>query len=138
MTTQSHSNALRRLSDAHLQVAEPAEDIRGREVRDSSGAKIGKVHDLFVDEVERRVRLLEVVAGGFLGIGQDKFLVPIDAVQAVSADAVQINQDSAHLSGAPQYDPELIDEDIIHRTYAYYGYAPFWDANYIYPARWYV
>jgi hypothetical protein len=41
------------------------------------------VEDLYIDRQEREVRFLEVGAGGFLGIGEGRFLVPVEAVTKV-------------------------------------------------------
>lgn len=137
MTVKMRS-ALHRIGDTGYEIADPAQDIRGRDVSDASGQKVGTVSDLFVDENEKRVRFIEVASGGFLGIGADKSLVPVDAVQATTTDAVRLMPGRARLSAAPAYNPELIDEDFLTRTYTHYGYMPFWQENYVYPARWYL
>jgi len=132
------SEALKRLSDSDLAVADPAQDIRGREVQDSGGEKIGKVGDLFIDESERRVRFIEVESGGFLGIGASKLLVPVESVRSLTKSAVVVGHGRQHLAGAPQYDPTLLDEDFLRQTYSYYGYPPYWTSGYAYPERWFL
>lgn len=133
---QNHdTGALVKLSDLAETVANPDEDIRGRHVKDRHGEDIGKVDDLLVDEDERKVRLLEIASGGFLGIGQDKTFVPVDAITAIGDDEVHIDQTRAHVADAPSYDPKLIRERATYSTvYDYYGYGPFWGADYMYPA----
>lgn len=71
---------LEKLGEAKLTVADPKEDIRGRKVLDKNGDEIGKVDDLLIDESEHKVRLLEVESGGFLGLGETKVLIPVDAI----------------------------------------------------------
>jgi len=83
--------ALRRLSDTELKVADPAEDIRDRKVVGRDGEDIGEVAGLLIDEHDRRVRFLEVASGGFLGLGQTKFLLPVDAITRISDDTVYVN-----------------------------------------------
>lgn len=123
-----------RLGDTNLTVADPAEDIRGRKVRDRHGEEIGDVDSLLLDEREAKVRFLEVGAGGFLGIGEKKFLVPVDAITRVDSEHVHIDQTREHVIGAPEYDPELIEvDDYYNDVYGYYGYAPFWGPGYVYP-----
>ena len=68
-----------RLSDSKLTVANRAEDIRGREVLDKNGGNLGKVDDLMIDDVEHKVRFLQVESGGFLGLGRPWFLIPLAA-----------------------------------------------------------
>lgn len=121
-----------RLSDTPLTLERPSEDVRHRKVLDSDGNEVGKVADLFIDEQERKVRFLMVQAGGFLGLGGEHFLIPIDAVKDVTADHVVIGHSLEHIAGAPRYDPELVKDDY-SAIYTYYGYAPFWGPGYIYP-----
>ncbi len=51
---------------------------------------MGSVEDLYIDRQEREVRFLEVGVGGFLGIGERRFLVPVEAVTKVSGDRVTV------------------------------------------------
>jgi len=130
--------ALRRLSDTELKIADPAEDIRDREVVDRDGEELGEVNDLLIDEQERRVRFLEVASGGFLGLGQTKFLLPVDAITRISDDTVYVNQTRQHIAGAPSCDPDLIHRDVGEGSYygdvyQYYGYPPYWGPGYVYP-----
>jgi sporulation protein YlmC with PRC-barrel domain len=133
------SNAtLVRLSDSSLTVANPDEDIRGRKVVDRRGEEIGDIDDLLIDDQESKVRFMRVASGGFLGIGETKFMIPIDAVTRITDDTVQINQDRERVADAPRYDPSLVKDatwaDPYWTTnYGYYGYGPFWAPGYAYP-----
>jgi sporulation protein YlmC with PRC-barrel domain len=122
-----------RLIDADLTLADPADDVRGKSVVDRGGAEIGEVDDLVIDEEHRRVRLLQVGSGGFLGIGKQKVLVPVDAVTAVD-DVVHVDTDREHVASGPVYDPDLVlQEDTVAGLYDYYGVMPYWDAGYRMP-----
>ena len=59
-----------KLSDSDFVLASPEQDIRGKDVYDADGEKVGRADDLYIDGQERKVRFLEVSAGGFLGIGE--------------------------------------------------------------------
>jgi sporulation protein YlmC with PRC-barrel domain len=122
-----------RLSDSNLALADRAEDIRGRNVLDVADEELGEVNDLFIDEQEHKVRLIEVSSGGFLGLGATKFLIPVDAIRRVTADAVYISQSRERVAGAPRYDPTLIDERYVGDVYGHYGYPPYWGPDYRYP-----
>jgi sporulation protein YlmC with PRC-barrel domain len=122
-----------RLSDSNLTLANRAEDIRGRTVLDMAGEELGKVEDLFIDEQDHKVRLLEVSSGGFLGLGATKFLIPVDAIRRVTDDAVYISQSRERVAGAPRYDPALVDERYVSDVYGHYGYPPYWGPDYRYP-----
>lgn len=68
-------DVLVQLSDTNLTLSDPNEDIRDRKVTDQHGADIGHVSGLFIDRDEKKVRMLQVAAGGFLGLGERHFLV---------------------------------------------------------------
>lgn len=122
-----------RLDDSDLTLANLADDVRGHTVLDRDGQEIGEVDGLLIDRDERRVRLLQVASGGFLGIGKQKILVPVDAVTDVNEN-VHIDTDHEHVANGPAYDPELaIDRPTVNDLYGYYGYLPYWGAGYLYP-----
>ncbi|MGM7697142.1 PRC-barrel domain-containing protein [Microbacterium sp. A84] len=133
MDTQD-AGTLVKLSETDETVGSRDEDIRNRDVKDRDGADLGKIKDLLIDDAEGRVRFIEVASGGFLGMGQDRTFVPVDAITSITEDEVRIDQTREHIAGAPTYDPELVR---VRETYGsilgYYGYAPFWTPNYQYP-----
>ena len=79
-----------RLGDSDFVPANPEDDLRGKAVYDAQGQRVGGVEDLYIDRQEREVRFLEVGAGGFLGIGEKNYLVPVEAVVEVAEDRVTI------------------------------------------------
>src|SRR5690606_12119564 len=123
------------VQDAGLTIENPAEDIRGRDVVDAAGEKIGHVNDLLIDDSEHKVRLMEIGHGGILGIGESKVLVPIDSIDRIDEEVVHVNQTRERIAGAPRYDPELVEErDYYGSLYGYYGVGPYWGSGYAYPA----
>lgn len=133
--TDTKRHSLVKLGDTELTLGDPAEDIRGRKVLDSSGDEIGKVDDLMLDDNESKVRFMHVSAGGFLGIGDKTFLIPIDTITRIDEDAVHVDQSRDKVIKGPEYDPALVrDQGFWESSYGYYGYTPFWTAGYMYPA----
>jgi sporulation protein YlmC with PRC-barrel domain len=131
--TSEQQGLLIHLSRSELELADPDADVRGHKVVDRGGDDIGKVDDLVIDPDERRVRFLLVGTGGFLGIGEQKLLIPVDAVTAVD-DRIHIDKENPDLSGAPVYDPSLVEEPSYYEgLYTYYGYPPYWTGGYVYP-----
>lgn len=127
--------ALEPLSQSDMVLADRAEDIRDRTVFDSNGDEVGTVKDLIVDRGESRVRFMELGAGGFMGIGEDTFLIPVDAITGIDERGVHIGKTREHVTGGPKYQPDLVsDTDELGGVYGHYGYAPFWGAGYAYPA----
>lgn len=129
----SETAVLVRLDDTDLTLADPADDVRGQTVVDTNGDEVGEVDGLIIDQEERRVRLLQIGAGGFLGMGKQKVLVPVDAVTAVD-DKVHVDTDRENVAESPAYDPELaLDRPTAASFYDYYGYSPYWNAGYMAP-----
>lgn len=124
-----------RLDDTALTLAQTADDVRGKTVMDSNGEEIGEVDGLMVDEHERRVRFLEVGSGGFLGMGEKKRLIPVDAITGIDNGTIHIAQERTQVAGAPEYDPEVVpDQRYFEDQYEYWNYPPFWAHGYMYPA----
>jgi sporulation protein YlmC with PRC-barrel domain len=129
--TTPNTATLSKLSDTGKTVDGSANDIRGRKVKDKD---LGKVHDLLIDDSEGKVRFMLVEDGGFLGIGETKSFIPVDAISKITEDEVFINRTRDHVAGAPGYDPDLINDRVYHDSiYSYYGYVPYWGAGYAYP-----
>jgi sporulation protein YlmC with PRC-barrel domain len=139
MAQSETTAALVRLSDTELTVADPAADIRGRNVVDRDGEDLGTVHDLLIDEQDKRVRFLEIASGGFLGFGQTKFLLPVEAITRMNSDTVFVSQTRQRIAAAPRYDPELMHREVGENSYygdvyQHYGYPPYWGPGYSYPS----
>jgi hypothetical protein len=117
---------LTRLRDTDRTVSSSDEDIRGRMAKDKDGHDLGTIEGLLIDEAERKVRFMEVASGGFLGLGESKSLIPVDAITRMTPDAVYIGHTREHVAGAPRYEPDLVETrlDYFFNLYPYYGYPP--------------
>jgi hypothetical protein len=120
-----------RLRDTDQTVSSSDEDIRGRMAKDKDGHDLGTIEGLLIDDAERKVRFMEVGSGGFLGLGETKSLIPVEAITRMTPDAVYIGHTREHVAGAPRYDPELVHTELVHteleyffNLYPYYGYPP--------------
>jgi uncharacterized protein YrrD len=123
--------SLREIGAEGLAVTDPAEDVRGRKVLDTAGEHIGDVDDLLVDHGKHIVRFLRVAAGGFLGLGETKFLIPVDAITSIDDEAVHVNRTREHVASGPRYDPDLINKPHhLTKVYEHYGSVPFWAEGY--------
>jgi len=132
--TDNDNATLYVLGDHGHTVDGSANDVRGREVKDKDGHGIGKVADLLVDDREKKVRFLLVEHGGFLGFGETKTLIPVDAVTKITEDDVFVDQSRDRVASAPGYAPDLVDDRLYHSSiYDHYGYMPYWGEGYISP-----
>jgi uncharacterized protein (TIGR02271 family) len=119
---QNVPNEVAKLSGSAVTLEDQSQDLRGRDVYDRDGTQIGSVEDLYVDAEEYYVRFLEVASGGFLGIGEKHFLIPVEAVTDTSGDRVTIDQDQERVKGAPDVPLNpLIEPGNVQDLYDYYG-----------------
>jgi hypothetical protein len=130
-TATNHQDAekvpqLVRLRDTDRTVSSAAEDIRGRMAKDKDGRDLGTIEGLLIDGAERKVLFMEVGSGGFLGMGESKSLIPIEAITRVTPDTIYIGHTLEHVAGAPRYDPKLVHTELEYffNLFPYYGYAP--------------
>jgi sporulation protein YlmC with PRC-barrel domain len=118
-----------RLSDSDFVLANPEDDLCGKDILDAEGQRIGKVEDLYIDRQEREVRFLAVGAGGFLGIGEKRFLVPVEAVTQVAEGWVTIEPGrTERVAGAAPFDTK-VRPPAADRGSDYYASLPFGNAE---------
>lgn len=112
-----------RLSDSELILTDNTQDVYGYDVFDESGEQIGSVEDLYADEQAREVRFLDVAAGGFFGIGERHFLIPVEAVTGVDEGRLTVNQSREKVVDSPPLDRSVVPRSSYQRDiYEYYGY----------------
>lgn len=118
-----------KLSDTDLVLENPAHDVRGRAVYSNAGEEIGKVEDLYVDEDARKVRFLDVGAGGFLGVGEKHFLVPVGAISEVAEDRLVVDESREKVLSSPPLDtgvaPGGQQQYDVNTHYRELPYSPF-------------
>src|SRR5918997_6425998 len=90
-----------KLGDSDFVPANPDDDLRGKDVYDPEGQRIGAVKDLYIDHREREMRFLQVNAGGFLGMGEKPLLVPVEAVVKVAEYRLTIEPGRTHKVEVP-------------------------------------
>ena len=114
-----------KFSNSNFMFENPAQDIRGKDVYDAYGEQIGSVDDLYVDGRERKVRFLEVGAGGFLGIGKKHLLVPVEYVTEVGEVRITIEPGREMATGSPPFDTTVVPLTTSHQrdVYNHYGQA---------------
>ena len=124
--TRSTGPVLVRLSDSGLVLEDLTQDVRGLDVYDEDGDQIGTVEDLYADAEERKVRFLDVSAGGFLGLGERRFLIPVEAVSEVREDGVVVvDQKRRKVAESPLFDADVVPQPPYQdELYEYYGYLP--------------
>ena len=92
-------------SDAAASMQEVrASKLLGRAVRASGGGNLGKISDLIVDSSNGRVHYAVLSVGGFLGMGDKQFAVPLSALEVDRRGELTIHADRDRLQSAPTID----------------------------------
>ncbi len=92
---------LEKLRNLGETVSSSDEDIRGRMVKDRDGRDLGTIDGLLVDAAAGKVRFMEVASGGFLGLGERKSLIPVEAITKITDHEVSITTPSSTWPGHP-------------------------------------
>ena len=91
--TATLTRELERLTHSGVQLADPAMDVRDRDVYDRDGQAVGSVSDVLVDPDTGEVRLVEVTSnGGVFGLGRKSRLVPVEALTSGDPRTVYVER----------------------------------------------
>ncbi len=116
----AHSAAvpkLIKLSDSGFRLQDRESDIRRLGVFSENGERMGSVEDFYVDTVEREVRFLEVGAGGFMGLGEKHFLIPVEAVTDFREGGVTVDQSSEEVNEPLLLNTNAVPDDTYERDF---------------------
>lgn len=99
--------------------------ITGNNVRNAQGEDLGKVEDLMVNTQTGQVDYAVLSFGGFLGIGDKLFAVPMQAMQVDTENhEFVLNESKERLENAPGFDkdnwPNTADEAWNQTVRTYY------------------
>jgi sporulation protein YlmC with PRC-barrel domain len=113
-----------KLSGSDFYLEEAWQDIRGFDVYDVDGDKLGSVEDFYIDREEHVTRFLDVKAGGFLGIGKKHFLIPVEEITRNGGEEgrVTVNHQRDTVLDSPDFDPGIVPDLAFQRNvYGHYG-----------------
>lgn len=108
-----------------------ATTIIGDTVRNAAGEDLGEIEELMIDLDHNRVAYAVVSFGGFLGIGDKFFAVPMGSL-ALDAPNHEFILDASRemLENAPGFDkddwPDVADHGWGASIHAHYGQEPYW------------
>jgi hypothetical protein len=109
--------------------------IAGCKVENSKGENLGKIESLMIDLGEGRILYTVLSFGGFLGMGDKLFPVPIEALsfrvnEKGGLERCILDVDKDTLKKAPGFErdqlPRDVDRTFASGVYLHYGYTPWW------------
>lgn len=124
MATHTHTETLTRNTLS-------ASTIIGDPVHNAMDENLGKIEDLMIEPELGRVSYAVLSFGGFLGMGNKLFAVPMQAMRLSREDKrFVLDVDKDRLKNAPGFDkdhwPDTSDRAFGTKVYTYYGYEPRW------------
>ena len=110
-----------------------AATIIGNKVVNSQGEQLGNIKDLMIDLDDAQIAYAVLSFGGFLGLGDKLFAIPLEALTFGSeAQTVILDVDREALKKAPGFDKDHWPDNAQYEAgwlldiYEYYGYSPYW------------
>ena len=108
-----------------------AKSLIGARVVNLKNENLGKIEDLVIEPEDGRVTFAILSFGGFLGMGEKLFAVPLQAMKTSTEDRTFVLEvDKERLKNAPSFDsdrwPDMNDRAFSSTVYKYFGYQPYW------------
>jgi sporulation protein YlmC with PRC-barrel domain len=109
-----------------------AAKIIGNRVVNTEGEQLGNIKDLMIDPEDAQIAYAVLSFGGFLGLGDKLFAIPLEALTFSEDHTVILNVDREVLKNAPGFDKDRWPDSAQYEAgwlldiYEYYGYSPYW------------
>jgi sporulation protein YlmC with PRC-barrel domain len=105
--------------------------VQGTSVYDTSGQRLGEVHDVMIDKMSGKVAYAIMSFGGFLGIGERYHPLPWNTLKYDTRQGgYVVGLTLQQLEGAPTYAgaelPAWGDRSYEEEIHAHYGARPYW------------
>lgn len=104
-----------------------ASTITGQNVYNLQDENIGDIKDLMIDLNNSEIAYAVISFGGFMGIGNKLFAMPLKAFQFSDHDkTIRLDISKEKLENAPSFDkdnwPKTDDNEFVDSVYSHYGY----------------
>lgn len=109
-----------------------ATKIIGNKVVNRQGEELGSIKDLTIDLDDAQIAYAVLSFGGFLGVGDKLFAIPLEALIFMNKQTVILDVDKEVLKNAPGFDKDRWPDDAQYEAgwlldiFEYYGYSPYW------------
>jgi sporulation protein YlmC with PRC-barrel domain len=111
-----------------------ASDLVGTDVHNRQNENLGDINNLVIDWQSGHVVYAILAAGGFLGLGEELFAIPWNALDRQSGEKkLVLDMDKDRLKQAPHFSknqwPNFADRAWGEPVHRYYGVDPYWNAT---------
>lgn len=108
--------------------------LSGSKVINKADENLGKIEDFMVDLATGRIVYAVLSFGGFMGIGNKLFAIPINALKLdPDKESFLLDVDKERLKNAPGFDtdnwPDMADPAWGTKVHSYYDVAPYDEDN---------
>lgn len=118
------------------------ENLKGAEIQNQQGENVGEIDTVLVDVKTGQVAFVTLGIGGILGVGEERYVVPFNALQNVTSQATEgalgmsqmrftLNKSKNELKRVPEGDIQeaLSQESETRGIFEHYGVSPYWEDN---------
>lgn len=109
-----------------------ASAIKGCKLINRNGEDLGKIEELMIDLEECRIAYAVLSFGGFLGLGNKLFAIPLQAFSLKAYEhtfVLDISKDVLEKAEGFEKDNWPITHERLEKIYTYYGYKPYWETE---------
>jgi sporulation protein YlmC with PRC-barrel domain len=111
-----------------------ASSLMGDKVVNPEGEDLGKIEEFMIDLDTGCIAYAVLSFGGFLGIGDKLFAIPVQALKLdEDKKCFILNVSKDKLKNASGFDkndwPDMANAEWGNALYEYYGYEPYWKRN---------
>ncbi len=119
------------------------DNLIGTEIQNQQGEVIGKIDTVLVDVESGQIGFVTMTSGGVFGMGQDKYIVPFNALQKTMPQGTEartgisqqrqvvftLNKQKDQLKAVPEGNIEeaLTQESQTRGIHEHYGVSPYWE-----------
>jgi len=120
------------MSTASLRQPLSASSLTGDEIKNRQDETLGSVHDLMIDCDSGRVAYVVMTSGGFLGMGNKLFAVPMSALQLDrDCKCLRLNATKETFENAEGFDqnnwPNMASQEWETTIHQRFGARPYWE-----------
>jgi PRC-barrel domain len=108
-----------------------AAKVTGTKVYNTTGDRLGEIHDIMLDKRSGKIGYAVMSFGGFLGMGENYHPLPWATLKYDTRQGgYVVGLTREQLEGGPRYDraetPDWKDRAYEQRIHDYYGVPPYW------------